>query len=259
MDQGPLLDTWPDMIDNKRGKYDLAVVGNVCIQQPCASSDEQSFSEQSFSGADPHGGISNWKSESEDQSKLWLMSEDKSIVIPNVKQEPDLITYDYMSPERFANPASIMTDQADRYFTYADQDGSVELAGTVLSTPDINVASHLQRHGEGHSVTHSSPDPNPLYRQNPTLSPGGRRFPCHLCDKQFDFMTHLQRHILVHTGEKPYKCDVCDYSCNHKGNLKTHALLHTGSRPHQCHLCLRSFTQRSHLKSHLQTHDHASN
>jgi hypothetical protein len=251
MDQGPLLDARPDMIDSKRGKYDPAVVGNVCSQQQYVSD------EQSFSGADPHGGTNSRNAESEDQSKLWLMSEDKSIV----KQEPDSITYNYMSPEGYANPASV-TDQVDSYFTYADQDGSskVELAGTVLSTPDINVASHFQRQGEGHSVlTQSSPDPNQLYRKNPTFSPEVRRFPCHLCNKQFDFMTHLQRHILVHTGEKPYKCDVCDYSCNHKGNLKTHALLHTGSRPHQCHLCLRSFTQRSHLKSHLQTHDHASN
>ena len=32
----------------------------------------------------------------------------------------------------------------------------------------------------------------------------------------------LQKHIMIHTGEKPFKCDMCDYASNRKTNLQRH-------------------------------------
>jgi hypothetical protein len=85
-------------------------------------------------------------------------------------------------------------------------------------------------------------------------SPGARRFLCNLCDKQFKSKAHLQRHLVVHSGEKACKCYICGFACNRKENLKQHLLLHSIGNPHQCHLCSKSFTHRSQLRTHLQTH-----
>ncbi|XP_045180271.1 MDS1 and EVI1 complex locus protein EVI1-B-like isoform X11 [Mercenaria mercenaria] len=48
---------------------------------------------------------------------------------------------------------------------------------------------------------------------------------CVFCDKRFQRKLFLERHIRVHTGEKPYECPHCSYSSAQKGHLKQHIFL----------------------------------
>ncbi|KAF1767719.1 hypothetical protein GCK72_007678 [Caenorhabditis remanei] len=52
---------------------------------------------------------------------------------------------------------------------------------------------------------------------NPT-----RRNECNVCHKTFARPSDVQRHEVVHTGEKPFECDVCGFRFGFKSNLNAH-------------------------------------
>ncbi|XP_044758585.1 zinc finger homeobox protein 4-like isoform X2 [Coccinella septempunctata] len=49
-----------------------------------------------------------------------------------------------------------------------------------------------------------------------------RKFKCHLCPSSFKRSSHLSRHQLVHTGERPYSCNRCDKAFSRVDKLKHH-------------------------------------
>ena len=49
-----------------------------------------------------------------------------------------------------------------------------------------------------------------------------KRHECHFCGKRFPTPSKLQRHALVHTGEKPFSCDVCLKGFTQLAHLKNH-------------------------------------
>ena len=53
---------------------------------------------------------------------------------------------------------------------------------------------------------------------------------CPICGKSIIHRGNLQRHIQLHTGEKPYKCDLCGKDFSQLSNMKRHRLLHFGNQ-----------------------------
>lgn len=80
-----------------------------------------------------------------------------------------------------------------------------------------------------------------------------RKFSCCHCGKSFKTKSHLQRHILTHTGEKPYHCNRCDCRFNQSSSLRNHVIaIHTKEYPHTCLICNKGFLMPALLQKHLQ-------
>ncbi|XP_034429612.1 zinc finger protein 148 isoform X1 [Hippoglossus hippoglossus] len=94
----------------------------------------------------------------------------------------------------------------------------------------------------------SSNDDESLGMQNPK---------CHICghcNAAFRTNYHLQRHVFIHTGEKPFQCSQCDMRFIQKYLLQRHEKIHTGEKPFRCDECGMRFIQKYHMERHKRTH-----
>ncbi|XP_057175700.1 zinc finger protein 184-like [Triplophysa rosa] len=78
---------------------------------------------------------------------------------------------------------------------------------------------------------------------------------CPQCGKIFTRKSKLNRHIKIHTGERPYRCDQCGMTFSRNFHLQRHMKIHTGERSYKCDQCGRTFTRKDHLNDHMRLHN----
>ncbi|CAL8285349.1 unnamed protein product [Lota lota] len=86
-------------------------------------------------------------------------------------------------------------------------------------------------------------------------------FECKKCTKTFETQQDFQCHECDSNGQsktnqlaRKYRCDVCFKEFASPSKLERHYIIHTGQRPFHCEICSKTFTQSSHLRTHQKSH-----
>ncbi|GAB1604848.1 zinc finger protein with KRAB and SCAN domains 1-like [Argonauta hians] len=80
-------------------------------------------------------------------------------------------------------------------------------------------------------------------------------YECRDCGRRFSLNTHLERHQMIHTGERSYQCEECGKTFLHQRYVNAHVRrIHNLSRPFKCEYCTKAFAHNCHLTEHIAMH-----
>lgn len=78
---------------------------------------------------------------------------------------------------------------------------------------------------------------------------------CSHCSKEFGGKTDLERHMLIHSDERPHKCNECGKCYRQAVNLKNHkTTAHEHKKQFACTQCPKSFALKERLRLHMRLH-----
>ncbi|KAL1006468.1 hypothetical protein UPYG_G00072760 [Umbra pygmaea] len=95
-------------------------------------------------------------------------------------------------------------------------------------------------------------------RRNTEAKESNTDFICPLCDKNCMTQHQLTMHIRQHnadTGATDHSCSICGKSLSSASSLDRHMLVHSGERPYKCSFCGQTFTTNGNMHRHMKIHD----
>ncbi|XP_077480517.1 ras-responsive element-binding protein 1 isoform X2 [Stigmatopora argus] len=81
---------------------------------------------------------------------------------------------------------------------------------------------------------------------------------CPLCDKSCQSQHQLTMHIRQHNvdaGATDHSCSICGKCLSSASSLDRHMLVHSGERPYKCSVCAQTFTTNGNMHRHMKIHE----
>ncbi|XP_031214326.1 ras-responsive element-binding protein 1 isoform X3 [Mastomys coucha] len=106
------------------------------------------------------------------------------------------------------------------------------------------------------------PGPNRIGRRNQETKEEKSSYNCPLCEKICTTQHQLTMHIRQHntdTGGADHSCSICGKSLSSASSLDRHMLVHSGERPYKCTVCGQSFTTNGNMHRHMKIHEKDTN
>nr|XP_056710129.1 ras-responsive element-binding protein 1 isoform X1 [Euleptes europaea] len=100
--------------------------------------------------------------------------------------------------------------------------------------------------------------PNRIGRRNQETKDEKSSYTCPLCEKFCATQHQLTMHIRQHntdTGGTDHSCSICGKSLSSASSLDRHMLVHSGERPYKCSVCDQSFTTNGNMHRHMKIHE----
>ncbi|XP_053100240.1 ras-responsive element-binding protein 1 isoform X2 [Hemicordylus capensis] len=100
--------------------------------------------------------------------------------------------------------------------------------------------------------------PNRIGRRNQETKDDKSSYICPLCEKICTTQHQLTMHIRQHntdTGGTDHSCSICGKSLSSASSLDRHMLVHSGERPYKCSVCDQSFTTNGNMHRHMKIHE----
>ena len=82
------------------------------------------------------------------------------------------------------------------------------------------------------------------------------QYMCRYCAQRFDDWENIKEHVSLHLKGKHsnHTCSVCGKEYRTPSKLQRHVRVHSGERPYACTVCGRRFTRSDHVKQHMKVH-----
>ena len=130
-----------------------------------------------------------------------------------------------------------------------------EQAGLQLGTAILSPAEDRQlvTKGTAHLQNVHIEDPQAVLQDDDAENVAvreGSKFICVLCGMEFGQKYDLERHAVVHSGEKRYGCQQCGAAFAYLGSLVGHMHTHYSHKPFLCGKCHKTFTTLSYMTKH---------
>ncbi|GFR23902.1 histone-lysine N-methyltransferase PRDM9 [Trichonephila clavata] len=130
------------------------------------------------------------------------------------------------------------------------------LQNTKVSSSSTAIFASSGRRREMHKCNHCSYSSFKRCKLKDHLRThtGEKPFVCHFCSKEL--VTSSTFFEVLPSGKqiKVHKCDCCNYSTLKKSHLEYHLLTHTGEKPFSCGICFKAFATKGNLKQHTFIH-----
>ncbi|XP_076617024.1 ras-responsive element-binding protein 1 isoform X2 [Chaetodon auriga] len=100
--------------------------------------------------------------------------------------------------------------------------------------------------------------PGRTARRNQDTKDENSAFICPLCDKNCQTQHQLTMHIRQHnadTGATDHSCSICGKCLSSASSLDRHMLVHSGERPYKCNICGQTFTTNGNMHRHMKIHE----